>query len=189
MSKKRTFKVGLVLFSTVASLSFITTSAFADFMGGQWNLSVVRYENYNLDKKYGNLLWSAAEYWNGISSNIDFYPSDKNKPAQVKVKHPTKDVDAQLTWLGTYGLGVPQDKKGNLGTPYVSAEITIVRGMCDKLNTDDTINAMAHEIGHVLGLAHTTKSSVESLMDPDDVFDVDGPTKYDKDNLRSLYGK
>ncbi|WJQ84499.1 hypothetical protein [Brevibacillus brevis] len=61
--------------------------------------------------------------------------------------------------------------------------------MCDDLDTDDTIKTMTHEFGHTLGLAHPEDTSVDSIMDNNDVFDWDihGPTKYDKKELRGLY--
>jgi len=56
---------------------------------------------------------------------------------------------------------------------------------------DDTINMITHEFGHVLGLAHIDSRKIDSIMDYADVFDwdIDGPTSYDKKNIRELYGR
>ncbi|TQK53742.1 pregnancy-associated plasma protein-A [Brevibacillus sp. AG162] len=87
-------------------------------------------------------------------------------------------------------MGIPYNSDGEVDVnPYATADVINVRYLCDDLDDDDTINTIAHEFGHILGLAHTTKSGTDSIMDEDDVFDwdMDGPTKYDKDNLQYLY--
>ncbi|XOS93180.1 matrixin family metalloprotease [Brevibacillus laterosporus] len=186
MSKIST-KLVIGLFSAVSAISFFATSAFAEYLNGKWNVSTVYYEDYNLESKYSDALWYAADKWNGISKNIDIYPADKKK-AHVKVKHLSRSEDNKLGFAGTYGLGIPYNSKGEVDkNPYASGEVIIVRYLCDKLDEGETINTIAHEFGHILGLAHTTKSFTDSIMDPNDVFDVDGPTKYDKDNLKNLY--
>ncbi|MFF2528565.1 hypothetical protein ACFVS2_06590 [Brevibacillus sp. NPDC058079] len=188
MSRKRT-KVAAGLFTVIASLSFFTTSAFADYLGGEWDIYDVTYEDINLDKKYSDLLWSAADEWNAIS-NINLSPADTNETGYISVEHPDSRTEKELYRLGTYGLGIPYDDRGRMNrSPYASANIIIVRSMCDDLDTDDTIKTMTHEFGHTLGLAHPEDTSVDSIMDGKDVFDWDihGPTKYDKKELRGLY--
>ncbi|WJQ83069.1 hypothetical protein [Brevibacillus brevis] len=100
MSRKRT-KVAAGLFTVVASLSFFTTSAFADYLGGEWDIYDVTYEDINLDEKYSDLLWSAADQWNAIS-NINLSPADTNETGYISVQHPDSRVEKELYRLGTY---------------------------------------------------------------------------------------
>ncbi len=46
---------------------------------------------------------------------------------------------------------------------------------------------LVHEIGHLLGLDHTANTSTSSVMDESDVFNLDAPTTYDKNNLINKY--
>ncbi|TQK74519.1 hypothetical protein FB479_101115 [Brevibacillus sp. AG162] len=190
MSRKRT-KVAAGLFTVVASLSFFTTSAFANFLGGEWDISTITYEDLNLESKYSDVLWTTADKWNGFSS-IDLIPADSDETGAISLEHLSRDADNYLGWSGTYGYGIPYDDRGRENrSPYASAEIVIVRYLCDDLDEDDTINMMAHEFGHTLGLAHIDDSRIDSIMDYSDVFDwdVDGPTRHDKNNIIELYGK
>lgn len=191
MSRKRV-KVAAGLFTIVASLSFFTTSAFANFLGGKWDVSNIIYEDINLEKKYSRVLWTAVDKWNGISSNYELSPADSNETGYIAVKHRPRSEDNYLGWSGTYGYGIPYDENGRENrSPYASANVVIVRYLCDDLDEDDTINTIAHEFGHVLGLAHIDSSKIDSIMDYADVFDwdIDGPTSHDKRNIRELYGR
>ncbi|WP_230077282.1 hypothetical protein [Brevibacillus sedimenti] len=110
----------------------------------------------------------------------------------VAVKHLPRAEDNYLGWSGTYGYAIPYDDRGRENrSPYASADVVIVRYLCDKLDEDDTINMITHEFGHVLGLAHIDSRKIDSIMDYADVFDwdIDGPTSYDKKNIRELYGR
>lgn len=187
MLRKRA-KIATGLFTVVASLSFFTTSAFADYLGGKWDVYNVIYEDINLTSKYSRLLWSAADEWNAISE-INLSPAD-DETGYIAVQHPSKSEDTSLGRSGTYGLGMPYDDRGRLNrSPYASANLIIVRYTCDKLDTTDTIKTITHEFGHTLGLAHTSDTSIDSIMDSSDVFKtrIEGPTKYDKKELRGLY--
>ncbi|WP_134685088.1 zinc metalloprotease [Brevibacillus migulae] len=187
-SRSKFFAIGL--FSVVSTLSFLTTNAYAEYLNGKWDDSIIHYEDVNLDSKYSDVLWTAVDKWNGITSEMNIYPADTGDDVRIEVKHLSRDADNQLGWNGTYGLGLPYDEDGNLDQdPYDHAEVILVRYMCDDLDEDDTINAITHEFGHVLGLAHTTKARTDSIMDEDDVFDwdIDGPTSYDENNLEDLY--
>ena len=50
---------------------------------------------------------------------------------------------------------------------------------------------LTHELGHVLGLLHTEdgwwSDEIDSVMDEDDVFELNGPTSYDEENLANKY--
>ncbi|MGG4444784.1 matrixin family metalloprotease [Brevibacillus fortis] len=182
------YKTGL--FTVVASLSFFTTSAFADYLGGKWDVSNILYEDINLKSKYSRVLWTAVDKWNGISPNMDLSPVDTDETGYVSVKHPSKKSEDYMKSAQIYGLGVPYDEFGREGrSPYASAEVIISASMCDSLDEDDRINTIAHEFGHILGLAHTSDTSEDSIMDNNDVFDwdIDGPTRYDKRNIKDLY--
>lgn len=193
MSNKRT-KVAVGLFSVVASLSFLATSAFANFLGGKWDTSitpVILYEDINLASKYSDVLWTAVDKWNGISRNFDLSPAD-DETGYIGVRHLSREADNYLGWSGTYGYGIPYDDRGRENrSPYASADIVIVRYLCDDLDEDDTINTIVHEFGHALGLAHVSSSKIDSIMDYADVFDwdIDVPTSFDKSNIRELYGR
>jgi len=134
MSRKRV-KVAAGLFTIVASLSFFTTSAFANFLGGKWEISNIIYENINLEKKYSRVLWTAVDKWNGISSSFDLSPADSDETGYVAVKHLPRAEDNYLGWSGTYGYAIPYDDRGRENrSPYASADVVIVRYLCDKLD-------------------------------------------------------
>ncbi|GED73045.1 hypothetical protein BRE01_67470 [Brevibacillus reuszeri] len=186
LRKRAKFATGL--FTVVASLSFLTTSAFADHLGGKWDVYNVIYEDINLTSKYSRVLWSAADEWNAISE-INLSPAD-DETGYIAVKHQPKTEDYNLGRTGLYGLGMPYDEMGRLNRgPYASADLIIVRYTCDPLDTTDTIKTITHEFGHTLGLAHTSDTSIDSIMDKSDVFKVriEGPTRYDRNELRALY--
>jgi len=139
MSRKRV-KVAAGLFTIVASLSFFTTSAIANFLGGKWEISNIIYENINLEKKYSRVLWTAVDKWNGISSSFDLSPADSDETGYVAVKHLPRAEDNYLGWSGTYGYAIPYDDRGRENrSPYASADVVIVRYLCDKL--DEDVNA------------------------------------------------
>ncbi|UFJ61450.1 hypothetical protein [Brevibacillus sedimenti] len=103
MSRKRV-KVAAGLFTIVASLSFFTTSAFANFLGGKWEISNIIYENINLEKKYSRVLWTAVDKWNGISSSFDLSPADSDETGYVAV-----NADFILTHHRRFRIDPPGD--------------------------------------------------------------------------------
>ncbi|USG67678.1 matrixin family metalloprotease [Brevibacillus ruminantium] len=185
---KKSTKIAVSVFSLVSTIAFFTTSSvFAAYLNGKWEISPVRYENVNLEKKYAEVLWASADAWNGIAYNLDLYPSTEKKPAQIEVRHVSRNSDERLGRSGTYAVGIPYDKYGNDDVhPYASGDLIIVRYLSDKLDDHKTTNLIIHEFGHILGLAHNNKVSImnESYVFKSSIY---GPTAFDKTNLINLY--
>ncbi|PPA81217.1 hypothetical protein C4A76_23895 [Brevibacillus laterosporus] len=183
-------KKSIILFSLISSISFVASNTYALTFDGNWDVSTVYYEDINLSSKYGDLLWSGADAWNGIA-NIDLYPVDRGK-SDIEVFHLSKSEEQYYINRNIYGFGYAYNKKGeqNKGT-YVSGEVGIIRGTTRDFSKHDTVKLLIHEFGHTLGLAHNNDWWTESIMDYNDIWksNIYGPTKYDKDDLKDLYPK
>jgi hypothetical protein len=174
----------------VLSLFVFPQSSSAEYLGGKWNQKIVYYGiTGGISSTYHSLMNTGMKKWNGIDSNVSY----KNF-TEVGISTP---VDIWLRWYngelgisieyaennGNYGWGIPQTEGG----PFTYGNIYFVKLNFDKKDTDDRTNIVTHESGHTLGLAHTTKWFTSSIMDINDVFDVSGPTDYDKTNIKNLY--
>ena len=107
--------------------------------------------------------------------------------APTHLAAPTKRAAASLRWGGLQ----PQ---GSCALPKHLASVAVPAGMTRAEFLERSItHTILHEVGHVLGLRHNFKGSLEgsSVMDylrDDDAARLDAPGAYDVAALRQLYG-
>ena len=173
------------LFLTLSGFSNISYAA-GEYLGGKWGQSAVYYNYTSSVSSYHTPIIEAADRWNGKATiNLRYGPvwGALGTTTQITVDRVPTSLDAQYTFQGYYGFGIPNTFSGN----YSSAQVLIVRGKCDPLTATEKRQVLVHEFGHVLGLAHVTAWFTDSVMDEDDVFDLNFPTTYDITNLQGLY--
>lgn len=166
--------------------------ASAEFFGGKFQQKVVYYgKNYNLSSTYITPMDNGLRAWNGIDSNIaykNFMDIGISHPVDVWLSTYSGQLGLSLEYVeinGYYGFGVPGPD--DTQAPYLWGNLYIVSANTDPLSSADKKRVIMHEGGHILGLAHTTQWFTSSVMDESDVFDLDGPTSYDKTNIQNLY--
>ncbi len=178
MLLRKKLKMALIC-TTVFVSSFYSSSVFAEYLGGQWGISKVGWKKLSeVPTMYDTPLKTGASNWNGIDSNISYVNESSGFEVRV-INSPDEDYWAPR---GYYGFGIPF---GN--DEYISGTLEIVRTNSDPLSSSDKARMLTHEFGHLLGLAHTEQWFTSSIMDESDVFDLDGPTDYDKTNIKNLY--
>lgn len=198
--RKTTFTIVII---NMFILGILTSSIYAEYLGGKWeNKDEIWYKVEELIRDdYESEILSAATNWNVLSSYdvddedylIKIFKDNSLETYDVLVKKSPSDEQDWLAPSGCYALGIPTlDRNGGpydeLHTEsYEYGEIRIVTRVSDDLSSEDKKRMLTHEFGHILGLAHTEKWFTESIMDESDVFDLDGPTDYDNEQLINLY--
>lgn len=172
----------LVLFILLFVFSFVASTSYAEYLGGKWGKNYITTKTDDLvDPAYYSPIATGHAMWNGIA-NIGLI-NDSRYGFDVLIKN--IENDEYYTALGYYGFGIPGPDPSS-GT-YTSGVVEIVRGKSDPLTSANKGNVMIHEFGHILGLAHTTKLFTSSIMKKSQVFSLNGPTNYDKEQLQGLY--
>ncbi|MCR9072301.1 MAG: matrixin family metalloprotease [Alphaproteobacteria bacterium] len=122
---------------------------------------------YDFTDRQKEIIWSAIDTWERVS-NVDFSTHATNNDD-------TMTIDAD-------GLGYP---KGYWGIAYSWGEIVLDVSAIEQLSDEFVSTLVLHEIGHILGLGHTSSYSV---MYPGIGVGASEPTEYDIANLESFYG-
>ncbi len=188
MKKKFLFVLNFALFFSIG----FGTLTYAEYFGGKWHQRVVYYGvSYNVSSTYTTPIDNGLKAWNGLSNYIsykNFKDIGISQPVDVWVRSYTNELGltaAEWAARGFYGFGVPSpdDTTG----PYDWGNIYLIRANTDPLSSTNKKRVIMHEAGHVLGLAHTTKAFTSSVMDEGDIWGLDSPTTYDKNNIIGLY--
>lgn len=131
----------------------------------------------------------STKKWRYIDgADINIYRTSYSSRAEVYLSYGSAGSN--------YAVVIPYDEDGNLLQPddsgtVVEAKIRMHSDEVDSLDYDEQVQMLTHELGHVLGLLHTEdgwwSDEIDSVMDEDDVFELNGPTSYDEENLSNKY--
>lgn len=113
------------------------------------------------------IIWSAIDTWERVS-NVDFSTHAANN-------------DDTMTITGV-GLGYPN---GTWGIAYTWGAIELDVGALQGASDEQLSTLVLHEIGHILGLEHTSADSVMAIPLYNS---ATAPTDWDIANLESFYG-
>lgn len=180
MKKVRVTSIFVLLLLIMANMP--NSIAKADIYGGKWNSDF--YCKIQTSTYYG-ITTNAMVIWNNaldsIGSNIDICSSNY-----------TINVNFTETSLS----GVDWYAQTNLypyatAIPYTGADVVYNKYLLSNCTTTQKSVVAIHEMGHVLGLAHTTTMTNKSVMYTyiDDAIDrgYTVPQTYDKNQLDRLY--
>ena len=153
-----------------------------DVYGGKWNTNVKIYIDTYDSAIRGSFL-IAIDEWNTALSNI-------NADIRISTVYNSADANVSLSVVPYYGAATAEVfwTPQSTSVPYSSARIIVNNNKFSNSDSIQQVNIAVHEMGHVLGLAHTTNGSY-SVMDADisDYHTRVGVTSYDRQQLDRLY--
>lgn len=122
---------------------------------------------YDFTDRQKEIIWSAIDTWERVS-NVDFST------------HATSNDDTMT--IDGVGLGYPN---GTWGIAYTWGAIELDAGALQGASDEQLSTLVLHEIGHILGLEHTSADSVMAIPLYNS---ATAPTDWDIANLESFYG-
>ena len=174
-------KVLIIMLSLV--LISPTIKPRAELQGGKWTTTIKIYCYSSVTPDMKSSISTAINSWNSrlksIGSNIsirDLYSSQKSEAnVIVTVKN----------YTGAVALTTNYPSKTS--SIYTGAKIEYNQNLFESLTTtSERVNSASHELGHVLGLDHTTTSSA-SVMKYYIQSDTPLPTAFDLAELDKIY--
>jgi len=167
---KRLILAGL---SALALVFGLAAPAQADVYGWAWGKATITIA----DRTHTTEAKDAARRWDAVS------------PLSLPVKG-GQDADITIRWgdLSAYGYAGTADWTfGSDGRPTHCEIVLSDRYKNRQLRQQWATTILLHELGHCLGLAHTTDLTVPSVMRAVAGSNFKYPQPYDIDQLRTLY--
>lgn len=202
MKKKIALLAGLAAVSllSLSSSANATVFGYARDLGGKFT---AYYDSSVASFGYTSHLDFARNSWAGVSPNVSISKSTKLTSPTLNNGYQDKyyvgnsgtahNYGLTLFYTEVFGVGVPTDPEKK---PWSFSNISIYDNnlKSDGLKNPTNIrHTTTHEVGHSLGLAHTDVESKKaaSVMtkgdDPKLNRNINTPSDYDKNQLRTLY--
>lgn len=127
---------------------------------------------------------SAVNAWNLKLASTGTSIRIKSNSESAATIGPDFAYYGETGWSGR-GRPGPDPYSGN----YTYADLQLNRTYLDGMNEEEPIEVITHELGHVLGLAHTVSSSNKSIMYQGayQTWTITTPQTYDYNSLNSIY--
>jgi hypothetical protein len=172
----------------------------AKVFGGRWPNKVLYYKVddsiINLSG-YQSQLSNAASIWSSVTADYSLsYQETSNTSYDILAKKAIGFEETYMKQRDQYAVSCPSlERDGNpiddSANPinYEYGELRVCVPVVDRLDSKMKRQMFTHELGHILGLDHCGAMFTSSVMDESDVFKLEGPTEYDKDDIYQLYGR
>lgn len=154
----------------------------AEIMGGKWTTDIKVYLDLGGYSDISSAMTTAISSWNSrlgsIGSNIRIRNLSSSEASQANVTVRVRD------YIGAVALTTNYPSK--TASVYTGALIEVNSKQFEYLNSIEKMYAASHELGHVLGLAHTTTSR-ESVMKDGIQSGIALPSVFDQEELDRIY--
>jgi Zn-dependent protease with chaperone function len=183
VSKLKVTILSLLVLISTSFLSYNVVSA--ESTPWKWKLyTIMDIDNVSGNSAFNVPISRAAARWR--ATGIDLTPQYNGAYSSMNEVHVSY---APSTTNDFYGYVLVYDLAGNFledtssGTAY-DGKIRVYSSKIDKLTESDKTSVFLHEMGHILGLLHTSNDSV---MNTGDALSLEYPTAYDKSEILKKY--
>lgn len=169
--------------------------AHADLRGGKWATTSAQYvilsyyhwviaEDPMEQPRYTANIQSTASAWNATPTNIGLYEweYEENGPTYNISIIEGHDFPGETWWGAAYTEPYPC-----VDCNYEYGSIALNVWAMDQLSDSLQTKIVAHELGHIFGLAHTSYSPSIMQSDPTIEFAYTTPRSYDISEINGLY--
>lgn len=165
----------LMLFST-----FGTTQAHAEVFGGKWTKDIKIYFESNTIAT--GPMGVAVLSWNSKLSEI-------NAPIRIYTVYSSSEANVHVTTTDFYGQATAQafNYPTEFSSVFTGGQIIVNLNKFDFLSNSQRVAVATHELGHILGLAHTGGGQSSIMYEYITEKNLSFPTTYDKSQLDILY--
>ncbi|HYE09870.1 MAG TPA: hypothetical protein VEF53_06805 [Patescibacteria group bacterium] len=170
-----------LLLSLVILVTLFTSYAYAETFGGKWASNPTYY--LSSSHIYYQEFLSAVNAWNSKLASTGTSIRIKSSSATSATIGPNFEYYGDTGWVG-YGRPGPDPYSGT----YLYADLKFNRTELDWLSDPEATGVAIHELGHVLGIAHTVSSPNPSVMRQGNIDDgILTIQTFDYNTLNSIY--
>lgn len=182
---KKSFSIIILVFCLVA---LTTTNVSASVYGGKWATNPTYYVSPSTNVYYSEFN-QAVTSWNTALSSIGASIRYNYATFGSASFFPNEDYYGTACGWHAYGISGPNQYSGT----YTSATLKLNRSYMDNFTSAKRKAIITHELGHILGLAHNSFTSPQTLMyeGGSDIYynswGISSPTNTDISTLNSIY--